>query len=929
MIVGRHPERARIDEIIASLREGSGHALVVSGVAGIGKSALLSYAAEQGTGLRVLRARGVETDTDLAFSGLHELLRPLLDDLEQIPPRQAEALRGALALGPAETADRFAIQAGTLSLLAAAADRQPVLALVDDVHWLDSATSEAISFAARRLKEDPVALIFGTRETEDSLPSLAGIEELRLGGLGVEDAPELLKDAPLSPSVLVQLVAATEGNPLALIELPHVLDEAVLRGEHPLPEPLPPTPSIERAFRRRSEALPEEARSAVLLAAAFGEGELGPIKRALATRGIDAGEALEAAEAARLIQMRGSRFEFVHPLARSALYETQPADRRAAHAALAEALLGEDEADRRAWHLGAAAIGPDEGVASVLETSADRALARGGFAAASAAHERAAELSEPGEPRARRLAAAANAAQLAGAGERALRLLEQALESTTDAVRRAEIHSSRGFISFWRGDLDAAKKVFLEAVRIESVDPARAAVIYAELTGPCFMRGDPDGFLEMGKRALDLSQPDGAFTEFMGVTHWGRALMYAGRIAEARPYLLRGAAIAESDPAALADPVWAAVAAGNLGVLEEENRARALFNRLVGEARATSSFGVLTFLLPALASLERDAGDWHLARALAVECVDLSRDTGQSTNLLNGLGECALLAAGQGREAECQSYAREALELAHAARSLPDAVYVHMALGLLYLGLGRAGQTIVELEPVVRDVRGRGIGEPQVVATVPELVEAYIRVGRTLEAVELLAHFERLASDSGLASQLAASCRCRGLLAPHEEFEAIFRTGLAQCDRVSLPFERARIELCLGERLRRARRRVDARAHLRNALSLFDQLGAAPWAEKARSELRASGETIRAREPASLDALTPQELKVALAVAEGLSNREAATALFLSPKTIEAHLGRVYRKLRIRSRSELARVFASGPEAPVEALNAEQGTLAS
>jgi DNA-binding CsgD family transcriptional regulator len=930
VIVGRHFERARIDEVIASLREGSGHSLVVSGEAGIGKSVLLSYASAQAKGLRVLRARGVETETDLAFSGLHELLRPLLEDLERIPPRQAEALRGALALEPAETVDRVAVYAGTLTVLATAAERTPVLALVDDLHWLDSASAEAIWFAARRLAEDPVAFVFGRRETEGRPPSMAGLEELRLGGLDVEDATELLEDFPVSPSVAAQLVSATEGNPLALIELPSVLNERVLRGEHPLPEPLPATPSAERAFRRRSDELPAEVRSAVLMAAAFGGGDLGPIKGALAARGIDPEEALEAAEEARLIRLQGARFEFVHPLARSALYDlSEPAERRGAHAALADTLQGDYEADRRAWHLGAAAIGPDEEVASLLETSADRALARGGFAAASAAHERAADLSEAGEPRARRLTAAADAAQLAGAGERALRLLEQALENTTDAVLRAEIQSTRGFISFWRGDFSAARTVFEEAARVESVDPARAAVIYAELTGPCFMRGDCDGFLEMGQRARDLAEPDGGFAEFMGVSHWGRALMYAGRVAEARPYLLRGAAIAESDPAALADPVWAAVAAGNLGLLEEEDRARALLNRLVREARATSSFGVLTLLLPFLAGLERDAGDWHLARALAVESIDLSRDTGQSANLLNSLGECALLAAGQGREAECQSYTREALELAHAARSLPDAVYVHMAVGLLYLGLGRAEQTIVELEPVVRDVRGRGIGEPQVVATVPELVEAYIRVGRTLEAVELLADFERLAADSGLASQLAASCRCRGLLAPNEEFEAIFRTGLAQCDRVSLPFERARIELCLGERLRRARRRIDARAHLRNALSLFDQLGAAPWAEKARSELRASGETIRPRESGARDALTPQELKVALAVAEGLTNREAAAALFLSPKTIEAHLGRVFRKLGIRSRSQLARVFAGGPEAPVEALKAEQRTLAS
>lgn len=929
MIVGRHFERARIEEVMASLRQGRGRTLVVSGDPGIGKSALLSYAAERAAGMQVLRARGVETERDLAFSGLDELLRPLLGELKLLPPRQADALRGALALGPAEAAERFAVQAATLALLATAAERKPVLALVDDLHWLDSGTTDAIYFAARRLTKAPVTLIFATRETVGGLRSIAGLEELRLDGLEVEEAAELLEGVPLSRSVVAELVRATDGNPLALIELPHVLDESVLRGEAPLPEPLPATPSIQRAYRRRCDGLSEDARFAVLLTAAFGGGDLGPIKRALAARGIEAGNALEAVEAACLISLHGSRYEFVHPLARSALYElAQPAERRGAHAALADALVGKEDSDRKAWHLAEAAIGPDEAVASVVESSAERALARGGFAAASVAHERAAELSETGDQRARRLAAAADAAQLAGAGERALRLLEQALETTADAVLRSEIQSARGFISFWRGDLDAAKQVFTEAARIESADPARAAVIYAELTGPCFLRGDPAGFLEMAKRARELVEPTDARTTFMGIGHWGWALMYAGRMAEARPYLLQAGEIAERDPVALGDPVWAAVGAAMLSFVEEEDRARALFHRLIGEARATSSFGVLTFLLVALAGLERERGNWHRARALAVECVELSRDTGQSTNLVNGLNECALLAGGQGREPECVRYAREALELADAAGSLPDTVYAREALALLFLGLGRAEQAIVELESVVLDVIDRGIGEPQVVAAVPELVEAYIRVGRVEEATNLLTHFERLAFESRLASQLAAAARCRGLLESND-VEAAFRAGLSECDRVPRPFERARIELCLGERLRRGRRRIDARPHLRNAVILFEQLGASSWAEKARSELRASGETIRRPDPRSRDTLTPQELKVALAVAEGLSNREAAAALFLSPKTIEAHLGRVFRKLGVRSRSQLARAFTGGAEARLEELRAEQRTLAS
>jgi DNA-binding CsgD family transcriptional regulator len=929
MLVGRELELGRIDEILASLRQGKGRRLLVSGEAGIGKSALLSYASDNAADVQVLRARGVETETGLAFSGLHELLHRLLNDLDQIPARQADALRGAFALGPS-VADPFAVHAGTLTLLGAAAEQRPVLVIVDDLHWLDSATIEAISFAARRVGDDPIALLLGTRESGGSFSSITDIEELRLSGLDLDAATVLLRDAPLAPPVVAQLVKATGGNPLALIELPSVLDERAMRGEAPLPEPLPTTPSIERAFRSRSAVLPDSAQTAVLLAAAFGAGDVAPIKRALSANTIDAESALEAAEASGLIRLRGSRFDFVHPLARSALYEVaQPAERRTAHASLADALQGEDEADRRALHLAAAAIGPDERVASALESSADRALARGGFAAASMAHERAAELSEPGEARARRLNAAANAAQLAGAGDRALQLLEQALESTSQPTLRAEIQDTYGFISFWRGDLDRANEMFSEAVRVESVDPARAAVIYAELTGPCFMRGDPAGFLETAMRARDIAKEGDPFSEFMGALHWGLALAYSGRLGEARPHLLRGAEIAERDPDSLTDPVWPAIAAGCLDLLEEETRARALLGRLVSQARATSSFGVLTFLLPILASIDRESGHWQRAGALAVECVELSRDTGQSSNLVNGLNECALLAGGQGRERDCREYASEALSLAEAAGSLPDRVYAHEALGMLSLGLGRPEEAVAELEPVVGELVARGIGEPQMMAAVPELIEAYIRVDQTDAATELLAYFEPLASDSGLVSQVAPTARCLGLLASSDDFESIFQEGLAACERVPKPFAQVRLELCLGERLRRAGRRVDARAHLRSALALAEHLGAKSWAERARSELRASGESIRSPAHASRDTLTPQELKVALVVAEGLSNREAATALFLSPKTIEAHLGRVYRKLGITSRGQLARIFAEDRQAPVEALPSKRSSVAS
>jgi DNA-binding CsgD family transcriptional regulator len=423
--------------------------------------------------------------------------------------------------------------------------------------------------------------------------------------------------------------------------------------------------------------------------------------------------------------------------------------------------------------------------------------------------------------------------------------------------------------------------------------------------------------LEMGRRSYELASRDGGWIEFMGTTAIAFGLIYNGRAREARPYLLRGAEIAETNPESFDDPVWVAIGACALCWAEEDFRARAFFERLIGEARATSSFGVLTFLLPALAGLERDLGNWPRARALAVECVELSLDTGQSMNLANGRNECAHLSALVGREQECRDYAGQAVAIAQQTGSFASLVFAREALGALELGLGNTAQAIAQLEPLILQVVERGIGEPQLTAGLPNLIEAYIRAKRLAEAEELLAYLDKLADDSGFVGQQAPAARCRGLLAPAEEFAAVFASGLEHCERLPRPFERARIELCFGERLRRSGRRIDARTHLRQALAIFEQLGARPWAEKARSELRASGETIKAHDPSARDELTPQELKVALVIAEGASNQEAAAALFLSPKTIEAHLGRAYRKLGIHSRSELTRHFTTGAAATV------------
>jgi DNA-binding CsgD family transcriptional regulator len=923
MLLGRELERERIDGLIAAARGGQGATLVLKGEAGIGKTALLGYAVESAGDLRVLTARGLEGEAPLAFRGLNDLLLPLVDLLGEIPQQQADALRGALALGP-ETASPQAVAAGTLSLLGAAADRAPLLVIVDDLQWIDSSSADAILFSARRLADNPVALLLAVREGTDF--ETAGLAEVIVSGLSPTEAGELLARAcpEIAAPVAARLVSAAGGNPLALVELPQLLDEQQIRGENALPDPLPAAASIEGAFRARAGRLSEAARSAVTVAATLGDGDTGALARALASLEIDSRMSLEEAEAAGLLVLRPGSFEFVHPLARSALYQAAlPAERRKAHAALAEAVDPKAAPDLRAWHLGEAATEPDERLAEALESSADRALSRGGYRAAASARERAAELSTDEQARARRFALAGDAAQLAGLSERALALLDKALAAEGDPLRRAEIQNSRGFILHWRGEFDRAREAWSQAVQIEAFDREKAAVIYHEQLGPCFERGDPAGMLEMGSRSYELAARDGGWIEFMGTTAIAFGLIYNGRAREARPYLLRGAEIAETSPESFDDPIWVAIGAVALCWAEEDLRARAFFERLLGDARVTSSFGVLTFILPALAGVERDLGNWPRARALGVECVELSLDTGQTTNLANGRNECAHLSALVGLERECREYAGHAAELAQATGSFASLVFAREALGALELGLGNTEQAIGQLEPMVLQVVDRGIGEPQLTAGLPNLIEAYIRAKRLSEAEDLLEYLDKLAADSGFVGQLAPAARCRGLLASTEDFADVFAIGLQHCERLPRPFERARIELCFGERLRRSGHRVEARTHLRQALAVFDHLGARPWAEKARSELRASGETIRAHDATARDELTPQELKVALVVAEGASNQEAAAALFLSPKTIEAHLSRAYRKLGIHSRSELIRHFTSG-EPAVTAVGAER-----
>lgn len=913
MLVAREAECARLEGLLADARQGRSAALVIRGEAGVGKSVLLRFAAERAADVTVLRASPVQGESELPFSGLADLLRPVSSSLAAIPPAQAAALAGALAVGPPVAGDRFTICAATLSLLAAAAEQRPVLAVIDDLHWLDATSAEALLFVARRLHAEGVVLLFGLREEEGAWLDLSGIGDLYLGGLDRAASASLLAGntvGPLADSVVEVLHAATGGNPLGLIEVSGLLTNPQRAGKEALPDPLPVGRGLERAFLWQVDKLPGASRLALLVAAACDSEGMDVIAQALEVLGDDAA-ALSPAEDMRLVRVQDGRLQFRHPLLRAAIYNTaRPAERRAVHSALAEALDRQGAADRCAWHRAAATLAPDENIAMALEEAGTNAQLRSGYAAAGKAFERAGQLSTAAEPRSRRFLQAAQAYQLAGRGDRGTHLLHEVVAASQDPIVRAQAQLVLGQIEAWRGGPMTAHALLVAAAgEIESVNPTMAATMLFHAALPCFMAARTTQALATAERAFAVGQRAGPFSDALGALLLEQARLQHG---EARPSL----AIAEhalellgsSDP----QTVFALVTFVPFYLihLEEVEKARGLLKGLIELSQRLSAPALLPHPLACLSELEFRTGSWMAAYAAAFESVTLAVATGQETARSYALICLARIEAAQGREADCRMNLTTALELAR--RFGIDAIltYFQGVLGFLELGLGHPERALGPLRDVAALTAEREVRDPSVVPFGPDLVEACIRTGQLDEAKQVLANFEQQAEQTGRAWALAAAARCRGLMADPDRFEEQFRNALAYHDKAPMPFERARTELCFGEMLRRGRRRSDARQHLRLALKTFDELGAEPWATFARNELGATGEAIGPRRMPASQSLTPQELQVSLAVAEGATNREAAAHLFLSPKTIEAHLRNVYAKLEIRSRTELVGLFA-------------------
>ena len=903
MLVGRDQERREIELTFSRARAGASAALALVGEAGIGKTALLDWAAEQAEGMQLLRARGVESEAEIPFASLLELIRPALTSLEKIPQPQAVALEGALALRPGLAQERFAVGAATLSLLAAHAEQGPIAILIDDAHWLDSSSAQALLFAVRRLVADPIAVLIAVREGEPSLLDGADLPTLSIGGLTTDEAATLL--AGLAPELVGRLHGATAGNPLALLELaPDVQDLALA----PDGAPVMVSTRISRSFLRRAGTLDAPARRALVLAATSDGGDLAVLERAAATLGIDL-SALAVAENAGLLTIRAGTFQFRHPLARSALYADAPvAERREAHRALAAALPDRD-VDRRAWHLAAAAVGTDESASAALEQAGLRSRNRSAYATATAAFERAGRLADDPQRRARLLLQAAQAGWLAGLADHAVSLLSETRATTDDPETTVEVDRLAGHIATLRGPVMRGHEILTAAA--ERTDGARAAEMLAEAASACFYAGKPREMVAVAELARSRLPADAAVrARFMSATAFGMARVLGGDAAAGAESIHEAVALAESSVELRNDlQLLSWLAVGPI-FLRESAAGRGLLDHAIATARARAAVGALPFVLSLVARDHATTDRWTVAETCYREAIDLARESDQQTALAFALAGLAWLEARRGSEAECRAHVAEALALCDQLGTRLHQVWGSAALGDLALGLGDAAGAAAQFELQQQLLGELGITDVDLMPGA-ELVDACLRLGRADDAHRIGVDYQAAARAKGQPWSLARALRSQGLLAVDGDFAEQFDRALAYHEQTLDAFETARTRLAYGERLRRARNRLLAREQLRAAVETFERLGARPWAERARAELAATGATLRRRDPSTVDELTPQEMQIALALAGGKTTRETAAALFLSPKTIEYHLRHVYDKLGIHSREELARKLSA------------------
>src|SRR5262245_54939554 len=706
LLYGRDAERSIIGGLLEGARESRSGVLVIRGEAGVGKSALLEDASARAFGMRVLACAGIEAESALPFAALQQLLRPVLLHLEKVPKPQADALRGALGLAVGRGDERFLVSLAVLSLLAEAAEERPLLCLVDDAHWLDDASADALVFVARRLDAEGIVLLFAAREGEVREFEAPDLAELRLAGLDADAAAALLDrhaGVTLSPETRARLVEATGGHPLALLELPSTLSEGQLAGSEPLLTPLPVSTRLEHAFLARVHELPEQTQTLLLVAAADDTGELSTVLGAAARMDVGA-DALDAAEEARLATLRGTVLEFRHPLVRSAVYQGAPLSRRqAAHRALASVLEGDADADRRAWHRAAASVGPDPAVVAELEQVAARAQGRSGFVAASLAYERAAAFTSDESERARLLTAAAENAWFGGRLERTRMLLERARPLASEPLQRADIHRYLGLVELTGGvPAEACRLLVRSAAAVASVDGERALQLLNLASVAAFYAEDVAAAVTIAELAGEVDVGDTPFARALVDLLVGLGAHYAGDLPRAAASL-RSAVSLEAElendglDARRVTLLFGGRAAFYLGDDEAAHRSA---QSAVSRMRAEGALGLVTPILPRLVHCEMSAGRWPAASANAREGLRLAREIGQLDLVAYQLALLALIAAHRGNEDDCRALAAQGQELAAARGLAVVAPLAHWALASLELELGRMAEAFLRAREI-------------------------------------------------------------------------------------------------------------------------------------------------------------------------------------------------------------------------------------
>ncbi len=907
-LLGRQRERAVLERLLGTARNGHGSVLVVHGEPGVGKTALLEYAVESGEDFRVVRTAGVEGEMKLDYAALQQLCSPILEFSDRLPDPQRDALGVAFGLSGGPAPSPLLVGLAVLGLLSDAAEQQPLLCVVDDAQWLDDASARALAFVARRLLAERIALAFATRELGSGL---ARFPQLHVEPLGRRDARALLESvlaARLDEAVLEQIIAETGGNPLALLELPRGLTPAQLAGGFGLPAALPLSTGIEQSFTRRLARLPRDARRLLLLAAAEPVGDPALLWRAAQQLGIPE-TAAHAAESEGLLTLDGA-VVFRHPLVRSAVYgAAEPKERREAHRVLADATDPQIDPDRRAWHRAQAASVPDEELAGELERSAERAQARGGLAAAAAFLERAAALTPAPVRRAQRALVAAQTKFRAGALDDALDLLSSTEVDALDDLDHARVELLRAQIAFAsRHGSDAPMMLLRAARRLTPLSRTLACETYLEALSAAMFAGRLAGpgatALEVALAAKAASRPP----VLVGLELWldGLATLFIDSYEAAVPILRRAHNGFDAGDMPASEQVrWKWLATVLSIHLWEDVRWQAISEAHVQIARETGALGELPLALSQRVYAHLFAGELTAAALLVDEIRAATEATGSNLTPYGAVGLVAL----RGREPEAISLIDESRKDAIQRGEGIGLSVLDWAQAVLYNGLGRYDEARVAALRVAEYPNDLSTSNWGMV----ELIEATVRAGTPELAADVCARLAERARAAGTEWALGVAARSDALLVGDQRAEELHLEAIERLGRTRIAVDLARAHLLYGEWLRRQRRRVDARRQLRTAYELFANFGMEAFAERARVELEATGEHARKRTVETRGDLTPQEAQIARLAGEGLSNAEIGARLFISKHTVEYHLRKVFAKLGINSRTKLAHALPPEP----------------